>query len=538
MFKNLISKQDYLVSINDSSLHLPAGTKVTLTDKDGNKLKSFVIGKDDFKFKLLSHEKSVLSDLATDEELNFEFNNCTYGQDKLVLKELANKKIYLLNSKGQIIDSLTTVKKGKFKFNNLTVDKDYMIAVAEDDIAFTGKKEYYLVNAEGKIVKVSYPYKNKKFMFRDIPIDSLSLQEITVDDKLFLAGNLRFGQRGENPIKNTRIYLVNTKGIVVDSVITNEFGCFSFRNLPTDQNYIMNINEADMNLPFNTKVYLTDKNGKVAKVFHVGKDAFQYEILAVEKNIMPDLETDDSDLTMKLNGYVFDSNKKALANATVILYDADGKQSQIIKTDSEGKFAFDNIKIDFADRMEVISENENDSILYIADSKGRIRKKLQKNNEGKFDYKLLDIDKSSLGDFTIDDPWLKVVNMLPNDESLTIIESILYATNNYKIDSLGMRILDKTINVLKANSKLIMELSSHTDSRSNDKYNLKLSNKRAQYAVDYIVSKGINKSRLKAIGYGETKLLNKCVNDVNCSESEHAQNRRTEFKITYSSPSK
>jgi outer membrane protein OmpA-like peptidoglycan-associated protein len=52
--------------------------------------------------------------------------------------------------------------------------------------------------------------------------------------------------------------------------------------------------------------------------------------------------------------------------------------------------------------------------------------------------------------------------------------------------------------------------------------------------VDYIVSKGIDRSRLKAIGYGESKLLNRCGNDVKCSEAEHAKNRRTEFRITYS----
>jgi outer membrane protein OmpA-like peptidoglycan-associated protein len=77
----------------------------------------------------------------------------------------------------------------------------------------------------------------------------------------------------------------------------------------------------------------------------------------------------------------------------------------------------------------------------------------------------------------------------------------------------------------------MIELSSHTDSRSSDAFNLQLSQKRAKAAVDYLISKGINKNRLIAIGYGETKLLNKCSNDVNCSEEEHAINRRTEFKI-------
>jgi outer membrane protein OmpA-like peptidoglycan-associated protein len=59
-----------------------------------------------------------------------------------------------------------------------------------------------------------------------------------------------------------------------------------------------------------------------------------------------------------------------------------------------------------------------------------------------------------------------------------------------------------------------------------------LSNRRAHAAVDYLVSKGISRSRLKSKGYGETKLLNKCADGVQCTEEEHKVNRRTEFKFT------
>ncbi|MBP7810661.1 MAG: OmpA family protein, partial [Bacteroidia bacterium] len=55
--------------------------------------------------------------------------------------------------------------------------------------------------------------------------------------------------------------------------------------------------------------------------------------------------------------------------------------------------------------------------------------------------------------------------------------------------------------------------------------------KRAKTAVDYMIAKGISKTRLKAVGYGESKLLNKCKDGVECTDDEHAKNRRTEFKI-------
>ncbi len=71
------------------------------------------------------------------------------------------------------------------------------------------------------------------------------------------------------------------------------------------------------------------------------------------------------------------------------------------------------------------------------------------------------------------------------------------------------------------NPTIWIELGSHTDSRGKDSYNLTLSQKRAESAVQYIISKGIDKNRITAKGYGETQLVNKCANGINCSDEEH-----------------
>lgn len=78
---------------------------------------------------------------------------------------------------------------------------------------------------------------------------------------------------------------------------------------------------------------------------------------------------------------------------------------------------------------------------------------------------------------------------------------------------------------------LRIELSSHTDSRGRDEYNKKLSQRRADSTKAWLVEEGISGGRIKAVGYGETQLLNKCGNNVQCEEEEHRLNRRSEFKI-------
>ena len=91
--------------------------------------------------------------------------------------------------------------------------------------------------------------------------------------------------------------------------------------------------------------------------------------------------------------------------------------------------------------------------------------------------------------------------------------------------------LDKVVAIMNKYPDLKIEAGSHTDSRGPAEYNQILSERRAKSTVDYIISKGIDASRLTAVGYGETQLTNHCDGTVKCTEEEHQQNRRTEFVI-------
>jgi peptidoglycan-associated lipoprotein len=108
-----------------------------------------------------------------------------------------------------------------------------------------------------------------------------------------------------------------------------------------------------------------------------------------------------------------------------------------------------------------------------------------------------------------------------------VLENIYYDLDRYEIRDDAALELDKLVTVLQDNPEIKIELSSHTDDRQTDQYNLKLSERRAQSAVDYIASQGIEKDRLTARGYGESKLI---IPNAT-TEEQHQVNRRTEFKI-------
>ena len=112
-----------------------------------------------------------------------------------------------------------------------------------------------------------------------------------------------------------------------------------------------------------------------------------------------------------------------------------------------------------------------------------------------------------------------------------VMENIFYDFNKWDILPESKTELDKLVKIMIENPSWKVELGSHTDSQGTDSYNEKLSQKRSDSAVEYIVQNGISKERIIAKGYGESQLVNRCSNGVECSDEEHRQNRRTEFKV-------
>ncbi len=107
------------------------------------------------------------------------------------------------------------------------------------------------------------------------------------------------------------------------------------------------------------------------------------------------------------------------------------------------------------------------------------------------------------------------------------LENIYYDLDKYNIRSDAAEELDKLVQILKDNPTIKIELASHTDARATDAYNNNLSQQRAQSAVNYLISRGIETDRLTAKGYGERQLI---VQNAK-TEEEHQRNRRTEFTV-------
>ncbi len=179
-----------------------------------------------------------------------------------------------------------------------------------------------------------------------------------------------------------------------------------------------------------------------------------------------------------------------------------------------------------------LNENTNKILILKTDSAGRYETEVERNTKyailAKKSHYLEDCTSVNLAD-TLINPEDLILSELSVKKSYSV-ENIYYDFNKYDIKEAAKSKLDHLVRLLKDNP-IKIELNSYTDSRGSAQYNMILSQKRAEAAMDYIVSQGIDASRITARGYGESELLNDCTDGVECTEEQHQMNRRTEFRI-------
>nr|WP_297784343.1 OmpA family protein [uncultured Allomuricauda sp.] len=202
------------------------------------------------------------------------------------------------------------------------------------------------------------------------------------------------------------------------------------------------------------------------------------------------------------------STRKAIAMANISLIGNDGKLLNEIRTDTTGRYTFTYL-------------NPNTAYMVVAKKEGFASDTLSietKENEG------IEISQ-----------YLKELTQFDEDtpvEEIFELNNVYFDFDSYEITSRSAQELDKLIAVLKRNEDLSLKIESHTDAIGSKVYNKYLSERRAKSTRDYIISEGIDPSRiLTAVGYGEERLLNNCSDGKPCAPDQHRLNRRSEFII-------
>lgn len=278
-----------------------------------------------------------------------------------------------------------------------------------------------------------------------------------------------------------------------------------------------------------------------------------------------------------IGGTVYDSNEMPVLGATVYLQDCEGKNLQSVKSTNEGRFQFEVLKgkcyqafvtkQDFTPDVRRFQLYKNIQLTMIQLIRYNIITNDFETGEGINGVNILcdslkwitnehgvaAIDADSLqscslvvkNDYYFDyiipaDPYRFEPGMEVSDTLWLIkkepgkayeLNNIVFFLDKWRLLPESEQELNKVVKLLEDNPSLRVEIASHTDSRGEDQYNKWLSQKRSDSARDYLIENGIAMERIVSKGYGESKLINHCGNNVPCSEEEHLQNMRTEFII-------
>jgi outer membrane protein OmpA-like peptidoglycan-associated protein/tetratricopeptide (TPR) repeat protein len=213
--------------------------------------------------------------------------------------------------------------------------------------------------------------------------------------------------------------------------------------------------------------------------------------------------------SQELAGIITNSETGAiLDNAKVTLFDANFKEIQSVTSDASGNYSF---TVDCGKKYYVRGEKDE-----YETKEGSI---MIPNESGKSNFPLATAKK------------IKEVKVGSDLAKTFDIKMIYFDLDKSKIRPDAALELEKILDVMKQNVTMKIDIRSHTDSRQTAEYNAALSDRRAKSTVAWLVKNGITADRLTGKGFGESELVNKCSDGVDCSEEEHQLNRRSEFII-------
>jgi outer membrane protein OmpA-like peptidoglycan-associated protein/tetratricopeptide (TPR) repeat protein len=216
-------------------------------------------------------------------------------------------------------------------------------------------------------------------------------------------------------------------------------------------------------------------------------------------------------------------SKQNIPNAKIIIHNSCNDKLDSIFTNNKGEVCFE-VKCDCNYNLDISANNyTSNQINYVPKNDCESLKSCDEKNGKVITANLTPIKKATV----------KVEDIFDNISADGYIElkGIYYDLNKWTIRKESEVELNKLLTFLNGNPDAFVEIASHTDSRGSNTYNQKLSQKRAESVVSWLVEHNISKDRLFPKGYGESKLKNKCADGVKCTEEEHQLNRRTEFKV-------
>ncbi|HEY0652423.1 MAG TPA: OmpA family protein [Chryseosolibacter sp.] len=276
------------------------------------------------------------------------------------------------------------------------------------------------------------------------------------------------------PISNATVYIKDPNSDKVDSLTTDSLGGF-YTQLPLDKEFVVTSRKAGYTSIDEIR-FVTDKNSVLTDTLTI--PIWENGLFA--------------------QGRVFSNELQAiLPGSTVVLENITSGTVDSIQVGADAFYRF------------LVLPNSKYRVT--AKKAGHISNGFHLNTEGLYKAELVN-------DILLEETFLEKLE-------------VLFDFNEWVIKPEFNKTLDRFVRDLRRAPGSKVNIGAHADSKGTNQYNLELSGKRAMAVTNYLVQRGIQRSRIEATGFGEELILNRCSDGVECTEEEHSLNRRAEVKI-------
>ncbi len=352
------------------------------------------------------------------------------------------------------------------------------------------------------------------------------IYELKWDSRDLFFGTIHGEVSNSENLIGEEIVLADSEGSIIQRSVIDSSGKFVLNHVKGVENYRLDISSVDINQGAELKLFDSEKN-LIAHVKSVTENGFFFGLLTPKDYFMEPLNlVDESILAVDVIGRILSSKSENVGGFKIILTDRNGDILATTQTGSQGEFQFEKVKPD--NEYHIKSEVKDAfSVIYIVDGSGEVIQTIEPGQYGDFIFVRLD-ERDKI--VTLTNEFNERIRI--SDKEQFKLSAIQYEYNSAQLSEAGISVLDRLSELLQLNPNVAVELSGHTDAKGNADYNQKLSEKRISNAIDYLLSIGVESKRMRGVGYGESRLLMNC-EDPDCTEEDHALNRRTELRIFY-----
>lgn len=529
-FKDLDANQQYYVKVDSHS----KGAETYL-----NQLDEFV--QDIFAEMAILNQKQEIEKISSDKEkdesgyyyfIEADKNNKVISGVRVIRGKVTDKnspevgikdvKIYLYKKLGVITDSIETDENGDFAFKDLDDNQEYFIKVddhSQGSDKYLNQLDKYVQNIFAEMVMLNQNQEVEKTSSNKEKdpqnyyhfIDARKSNDLKVENKVNINGIVLLEER----IENATVYLLKSKGNIIDSVLTDILGYYSFNNLSGDDSYSI---KTHLHQAKPGESYLSSAHHIIKNAINIKPDKISFKDLNPDINKLALLDPDIHQFKQVsgvrvVQGRIVDKDNPAVGikNLKVYLYKKLGIIADSIETDENGDFSFKDldadqqyyIKLDkhsqgseaYLNQLDEFVQNIfAEMVLLNQDQEIEQTSSEQQINKSGY-YYFIDVNKKAV------------------DLSKYQMTSIYFGFDNYQIKEKEQQKLEALSKLLSGASNYELDIVGYADTIGNQQYNIWLSKERAKSVEAYMIKKvGQASIRIKGKGEEEPIIVNNKAN--------------------------